>query len=178
MKTSKNKISAILITILFIISMTSAGTMIPITSAHTPQWNIPTYAYLNVAPNPVGVGQPVIVVFWLNQIAPTAAGIAGMRFQNYTVTITAPDGTNTTQGPITADPISSGYITYTPTAIGNYTFQFSFPGQIATLAGPTGLNGTSSLYVGDYYEPSISNAVTLNVQSDIDCFTSSLPASN
>jgi outer membrane protein assembly factor BamB len=165
MKTSKNKISAILITIVFIISMTSAATMIPNTSAHTPQWNIPTYAYLNVAPNPVGVGQPVIVVFWLNQIAPTAAGVAGMRFQNYTVTITAPDGTNTTQGPITADPISSGYITFTPAATGNYTFQFSFPGQIATLAGPTGLNGTSSLYVGDYYEPSISNAITLNVQS-------------
>ena len=39
------------------LSMSASMMLVPTASAHTPAWQIPTYAYINVAPNPVGVGQ-------------------------------------------------------------------------------------------------------------------------
>ena len=47
--------------------MSASVLLIPLTAAHTPSWQIPTFAYINVAPDPVGVGQEVLVVFWLDK---------------------------------------------------------------------------------------------------------------
>ena len=55
MKMQKNKIAAIAIAILFILSMIVSTTIVPNTNAHTPPWTIPTTAYITVAPNTVGI---------------------------------------------------------------------------------------------------------------------------
>jgi hypothetical protein len=70
MKTAKNKTIATAIALLLMVSMAT----LTIVNAHTPAWQIPTYAYISVAPNPVGVGQTVTVGFWLNQPPPDAGG--------------------------------------------------------------------------------------------------------
>ena len=62
-KLLRNKTLAITIAILLIASMSASMLFIPSASAHTPPWSIPTYAYINVSPNPVGVGQPVQVIY-------------------------------------------------------------------------------------------------------------------
>ncbi|MCW3984222.1 MAG: hypothetical protein NWE96_09550 [Candidatus Bathyarchaeota archaeon] len=128
----------------------------PTASAHTPGWNIPTYAYLAVSPNPYGIGsaQPLLIVFWINVAPPTAAGSTGDRWRGFTVDVTTPSGQVNHFGPITSDPTGSSFLQYTPTEIGNYTVFFSFPGQNLSRTGPTGLVGPDSIYVGDYFMPS------------------------
>ena len=46
MKILKNKIAAITIVTFFVLSMIASVAMIPNASAHTPAWQIPTFAYV------------------------------------------------------------------------------------------------------------------------------------
>jgi hypothetical membrane protein len=59
--------------------------------AHTPPRTVHTYAYIALSPNPVGVGQQVIVVMWVSPNPPTATGLAGDRWRNMTIAVTAPN---------------------------------------------------------------------------------------
>ena len=55
---------------------------------------IKTYAFIAVAPNPIGIGQTANVTFGIDKpqdVQPT--GPYGDRWTNYTVIITKPDGT-------------------------------------------------------------------------------------
>ena len=156
---------AIAIVTLFLLSiMASTKLMMPTTSAHTPAWNIPTWAYLEPSLNPLGVGQTTLLVMWLDSVSPTATGSGGALFQGYTVTVTAPDGANTTLGPFTSSQEGTYTTSFTPTQVGNYTLVFNYPGQVMTNG--TGVpNPQGVAYVGDNWEPSTSNPVTLVVQS-------------
>jgi len=144
MQIAKNKTAAIAIAIFLMLSMSASMMLIPTASAHTPAWNIPTQAFIVVAPSPIGVGQTVHVYMWLAEVYGAAGGTTAAigtngstasaallsnnyRFHNYNLTITAPDGTVTTQiFAIISDTTSSQYITYTPSQVGNYTFVFTF----------------------------------------------------
>ena len=158
MKFRKNSFIAIFIAALLLISMSTSIILIPTSYAHTPPWQVPTYMYVSVSPNPIGVGQTVNVNFWVNIPPPTQLGDLGDRWQNLTVAITAPDGTKKTLGPYPADTTGGTFTTYTPQSVGNYTFQSFFGGQ--TLTFPLGEG------VGDYYQPSQSKPFTLAVQQD------------
>ncbi len=174
---------AIFIALILTFSMTASMTLINSASAHSPPWNVPTIAFCNVGTNPDGVGQAVNIGFWLNAPPPTAGGPYGDRWQNMTVKVTLPDGTTTTLGPFTSDDTGGTHTQYTPTEVGTYTFQMSFPGQ--TLTGGPGYAGSANqarvaeglgvlagqagdisdpAFVGDYYEPSTSNVATMTVQ--------------
>ena len=98
MQNLKNISMAILIAAILTISMGASTMLIPNAGAHTPAWNIPTYAYVNATPNPAGVGQQVLIVMWINELEPSANGITGGRWQNYEVKITAPDGSRNKPG--------------------------------------------------------------------------------
>ncbi len=164
-KISKTKT---LCTIAMILMMVASALLIsmPAAYAHNPAWNIKTFAYITVAPPTVGVGQQMLVYMWLQVQPPTAEGAYGDRWQQYKVTVTKPDGTTKILGPFTSDPIGFSSTSFTPTAAGNYTFQFSFPGQ--TLAGlnrrPNSTTGQD--FIGDYFMPSQSDIATLQVQLD------------
>jgi outer membrane protein assembly factor BamB len=166
MQKPKNKIATILIAALLIFSMSASIMLIPTTDAHTPAWNIPTYAYIHVAPDPIGVGQKVNVIMWLDQVISGAAVSNGIRFHNYNLTVIQPGGSvNSTIFPVCTDTTSAQYYAYTPASTGNYTFIFSFPGQTYTWSGD---------YQNDTY--SASNATTtLTVQSDQISAISSYP---
>ncbi len=150
----KTATGVLVIFALLIICMPLA--MTPDTSAHTPGWNIPTFAYLAASPNPYGLGssQPMLLVFWINVPPPTAAGTTGDRWRGFTVDVTTPSGQVEHFGPINSDPTGSSFLQYTPHETGNYTAFFSFPGQNLSRTGPTGLTGPDSVYVGDYFMPS------------------------
>ena len=164
MKTLKNKMVAIAIVMLFMLSLTVSMTLMPTSSAHTPAWNIPTWAYITSSLNPIGIGQNTELVMWLNTIVPTATGSGGDLWMGYKVIVTAPDGTNTTLGPFTSSQEGTYYTEFTPSQVGNYTLVFSFPGQ--TLTNGTGTpNPSGAIYVGDYFEPSTSTPLTITVQS-------------
>ncbi len=112
----RNKTVASAIVIILTLSMSASIMLIPSASAHSPPWNIPTYAYIVAAPDPIGVGQTAHVYMWLDPVYGVAGGSSTSssqpgngstassallsnqyRFKNYNLTITAPDGTSTTQ---------------------------------------------------------------------------------
>ena len=165
MKYSKNKISAIMLATFLTLSAAVSMMPVPSANAHTPPWSNPTYSFMSVSPDPIGVGQTVNVNFWINLPPPTANAQYGDRWTNMTVIVTHPDGTTETLGPFTSDATGGGHTTYTPNVVGNYTFQMIFGGN--TLAGNNPFPGVPpNAFVGDYYQPSKSNVFTLTVQTE------------
>jgi outer membrane protein assembly factor BamB len=167
-KIAKNKTIAIATVILLALSMSASMMLAPTVSAHTPAWQVPTYAYINVAPNPIGVGQQVTIVFWLDKVPIGAEGAWGSRWHNMKITVTHPDGTNATVGTYNSDSNGGASTRYTPTVVGNYTFYFEFPGQVAQNENPypyVGFIGLGLDYVNDTFTAS-SAKTTLTVQQE------------
>lgn len=127
--------------------------------------DIPTYTFLTINPDPIGVGQTLSVNFWLDKVTPNAATLFGDRWTGLMLTITKPDGTMETKGPFTLDSVASGYTMYTPTVVGKYTFQISFPGQSITV----------SATVQNNYLASKSGIVELNVQQQAVTYWQDIP---
>ena len=102
------------------------------------------------------------VVVWLDKIPDGALITNNIRFHNYKVVITAPDGTTeTVNWETVTDTTSSAYTTFTPDQIGTYTFNFTFPGQKYTDY----TYNTASAFVNDTYMPSTAST-TLTVQEE------------
>jgi len=158
MKLSKKRTLNICLVLFLWICLITSMLMIPNANAHTPEWQIPTYAYISVAPNPIGVGQTASIVLWLD-ITMINAGVQNdIRFHNFELTITKPDGTNETKKwEVVSDTASSQFLQYTPTQVGNYSFVFHYPGQVYTWSGD---------YQNDTYLGSNSRTVTLKVQEE------------
>ena len=116
---------------------------------------IPTWMFLTVQPDPIGVGQTANVVYWLDKAPPTASGPRGDRWQGWKLEITSPDNKMETQNLGISDAAGSGIVKFTPTQIGTYTFKVTFPGQNIT-------QGTTT----NWYKASASAIVSLTVQEE------------
>lgn len=162
MQIAKNKTTAIAIAMLLTLSM-AASTLLPRTLAQVPVpagTKVPTYAHLNVAPNPAGVGQTVTLNMFL--LCPLLTSEDAV---NFTIVETTPSGTTTTLGPFHSDATGGTYTTFIPDKTGNYTFQFFYGGQ--TLTGiATGSSRAYTQYTGVIELPSYSDVVTLVVQQE------------
>ncbi len=142
----------------------------PLPSGVTPQITIPTLAFLSASPDPIGVGQTVLINIW------TTPGIDVERYRTgYTVTITNPAGTKSTVGPMNSfKGDGTDYFTYTVDAVGTWSFQFSYPGDYypagnySETAGAIMLSGRPtqnvSFPMSMYYEPSSTPVTTITVQ--------------
>jgi len=162
---NKQKLSAIT----FVVMMTFAAIFValPIVSAHDPPWTIPVVAYAVVRPNPIGVGQEALIMWWPNHYPITAEGAYGDRW-TWTVEVTDPSGSKQTLGPFTSDPVGGGWTTFTPSQVGTYTIVAKFPQTI--LPGdnppPGGYSRGGDAYIGDTYLATDSEPVYLTVQTD------------
>ena len=160
MKSSSKTATAI--ALLMIFSMTAALMVIPSTKAHTPSWEIQTYAYVTALPNPVGVGQYTLIYMWLNSLFDGADLANDYRFHNYQLTITKPNGdVETHTFDYISDPTSNQGFSYAPDQAGEYILNFTFPGQAYT---DYSYNPNSD-YVNDTYLGS-SAGTTLTVTED------------
>ncbi len=147
--TNKKTIAA---TIALILTLTIGLQMllIPSVNGHTPAWNIPSFAYVSVAPSPVGVGQTAQVYMWVDIPMPSAAVTNDIRRTGYQLTIVKPDGTTETRSwNIVDDTTGIQFFSYTPDQIGTYTLKFNYAGQTYTWTGT---------YQNDYFMPA--NATT------------------
>jgi outer membrane protein assembly factor BamB len=168
------------IALISILAISSLAIVLPTVSAHDPPWEIPTWAFMSVSPNPIGVNQEALIVMWLNEYPRTAWGAFGDRFNDYWIDITLPDGTSTTLGPFESDPVGAQFTTYTPTQLGTYEFVFRFDGDTMTLEYPRP-GGTSFIGSGafenDTYLPSTSDTKYLEVVEEQvqDYFETPLP---
>jgi hypothetical protein len=166
-KLSANRTTATLIAISLVLTIT-ASLALPIANAHTPGWTVPTWTYVAVTNNPIGVNQQLNIVFWSDKYPPTSVGAYGDRW-TFTVEVTKPDGSKDTLGPFTSDPIGTGNTVYTPTQIGNYTIVAKMAEH--TLTGLPYPPGTLGLYrgvdaVNDTYLASASDPLYVVVQEE------------
>ncbi len=125
MKLAINKTTTL--SLFLVLTMLSSIAFLPNANAAVNE----SFAFITVAPNPVQVGQAVTAVFFLTIPSPTAReGFdSAYNWNNFTVKITSPSGDVETFGPYTSDATGGSYLSYTPTEIGQYQFDFNFPGQ-------------------------------------------------
>jgi len=121
---TRNRI-ATAIAMFLMLTMTIAMVAFPTVQAQT----LPSFLLINVAPNPIGVGQAAEVNAFLSKPPITASlGGTGDMYTGITVEVTKPDGTKQTLGPFTSDATGGTYTTFTPNAVGNYTFKATYRG--------------------------------------------------
>jgi hypothetical protein len=156
---TKNRI-ANWIALLLMFAITASLIALPSAKAQEVTGYMKTYAYIGATPNPIGVGQEVLIhVGITQQQANVAAGWEGL-----TVTVTKPDGKTETLGPFKTDATGGTGTIYVPSMTGNYTLQTHFPEQVTT----SGIGGYFGLYIpaGTKMEASDSEVMTLTVQEE------------
>ena len=167
MQKIRNQSMAIFIVAILLLSAATLLVTLPTATAHDPGWKVPTWCFITVSPNPVGVGQNALVVLWVDKLPPTAIGYYGDRW-TLSAEVTKPDGTTESLGTHTSDPVGSTYIPYTPTETGTYKFVASF--QEHKITGepvpPKGTTVYSPETVNDTYLASTSEPYYLTVQQD------------
>ena len=122
---------------------------------------VKSYAVVDAVPNPVGVGQEVLVKTGiLMQLGSVAYGWKGL-----TVTVVYPDNTTHTLGPFTTDSTGSTYTTFIPDQVGTYKFTTNFPEQTVPA---TFLNfeGGNMIFAGTVVKAATSETVELTVQQE------------
>jgi outer membrane protein assembly factor BamB len=145
---NKNKTS---IAIALILMLTFAGSMViwlPIVNAEEFK---ESYAVIMAEPDPVGVGQTILIVFGISE--PLTSVKEG--WEGLTVSITKPDDTTETLGPFKSDPTGTTFTSYVPTQLGTYYFQTSFPGM-----------WWNTTAFNRYYKPSTSQKLSITVQEE------------
>lgn len=113
--------------------------------------DIATQSFIRVDPTPVGAGQTVTILVWVQPV-PTSVTTANGVWEEITIEITKPDGSILTIGPFTSNYLGCVCTQYVPDEVGSYEFQAIFPGQPSTT--------------GDYFVPSTSSEEELFVQED------------
>ena len=163
----EKKLSAIIAAIL-ILSIALSTFAEPKTAAQS-SGEMTTYAYLNIAPNPVGVGQTAYISMWVDVPMPLATEANDVRRHDYKLTITAPDGHVTTQTwDVVKDTTGVEFTPFTPNQVGTYDVKFEYPDQIYTWYDVSRTwNGTKFL--------ASSAEATLTVQEDPIGSTSPIP---
>jgi hypothetical protein len=100
-----------------------------------------TYAFIGGTPNPVGVGQEILLhVGITQQLSQVNQGWNGLS-----VTIKRPDGTSETISGIKTDSTGGTGVVYSPSMLGNYTFQTHFPEQNTTSTNQAGSTPVGTL---------------------------------
>jgi hypothetical protein len=156
------KKSAILIAFLLISTIATTLISAPNASAQT-SGQMTSYAYLIVEPNPVGAGQTTYIAMIIDVPLPSSSEANDIRRHDYSLTITAPDGTVQTKSwARVADTTGVQSTSFTPDQVGTYTFTFNYPDQKYTW---TTAQGGSAAYANVTFLGTSATA-TLTVQQD------------
>ena len=121
-----------------------------------------TYAFIGATPNPVGVGQDVLLHIGITQ----QLSLVQYGWEGLTVTVTKPDGTTDTLGPFRTDSTGGTGTIFKPTVAGNYTFQTHFPEQRMPTSVAGGGFNTQGVPANTTMLASDSWILTLVVQQD------------
>ena len=87
-----------------------------------------TYPLIDAIPNPVGVGEQVLLRFGISE----GLGSVNLGWTGITVTVVDPDGITTTLGPYRTDSTGSSFAIFTPNKVGTYNLTTNFPRQNVT----------------------------------------------
>jgi outer membrane protein assembly factor BamB len=144
MKEIARAVSIVLVLLMMLVTLTALPTQAQVegTEAHggapeltpwptsppsgvTPSVTVDCTAFMSISPNPVGLNQPFLVNLW--QEPPTHYN----RYRSgYVVTITKPDGTTDTVGPINSyQGDTTAWFTYVADQVGTWELKFSSDGN-------------------------------------------------
>ena len=158
----KNKIAAIAIIVILALSISASASLIPNASAHTPEWQIPTFAHIYAQTDPIGVGQKASIYLFLTPTYADTNIANNYRFHNYQLIITSPTGKVTEQKFDTCqDTTSNQGTSFVPDEVGTYNLTFIFPGQKVNDYP----HSPTSQYINDTYMAS-SATTTLTVTQE------------
>ncbi|MGD0450726.1 MAG: PQQ-binding-like beta-propeller repeat protein [Candidatus Bathyarchaeia archaeon] len=119
MKILTKKTAVILLATILMISMTTSLLPKTLGQLTNPAGTVQTsYPYVRVGPNPIGVGQTATIIMFVAQPTLTSEPVTG-----WTVVVTDPNGVKTTLGPFVSDATGGTDTLFTPSIVGNYTFQ-------------------------------------------------------
>lgn len=146
-------------TMALILLLTASATIIalPAATAQETTYDFPTYLFVSVAPNPVGVDQLVYVTSTFSRPTPTAEGFGGDWYENVTIEMVDPAGEKTEFGPYLTGMVGGVTITYVPNQVGEYTFQAFYPGEVLDLTNPTDRNPREGLEQASDRQSSVAN---------------------
>ena len=153
----------------------TAGTVTggPLPSGVTPDVIMNGGIWLSFSPNPIGVGQTLLVNLW----SIPAPG-ANRAHTGYTVTFTKPDGTKDIVGPLNSYVADgTAWFEYVPDQPGSWTVQFTYPGDyypagryVNGVLNNSAPPGTSFMDQRDYpetwYKPAQTPVQNLTVQTE------------
>jgi hypothetical protein len=123
MTNSKSKTTTIAITVFLMMAMTISLVALPNTSAQTS--SVKTYAFIGATPNPVGVGQEVLLHIGISQQTPSTY----LSWTGLSVTITGPNSYHKTISDISTDATGGTGRSVTFDTVGVYDIQTHFPQQ-------------------------------------------------
>ena len=136
----------------------------------TPDVSIATHPGLAFSPNPIGIGQSLLVNLWINP--PVSNQRVNTRMS---VTFTKPDGTTDVIDQLESYAgDTTAWFEYIPDQVGTWKVKFDFPGQYfpsgnyssGQLLGYSSYGQVFSYPKSCYYEPSSTAELTLTVQQD------------
>jgi len=138
----------------------------PLPAGVTADVTIHTVPYLSFRPNPIGVGQTLLVNLWI-----TPSLHVSKYLKDYKVTFTKPDGTTDV---ITVDSYradATAWFEYSVDQVGAWKVKFEFPGGYFPSGNYTVFPGAATVAVGwtsfpekVYYKPSSTTEQSLTVQ--------------
>jgi outer membrane protein assembly factor BamB len=149
---------ATMVTLFLMFAMAVSLVALPTATA---QGTMKTYPYVGAVPNPVGVGQEVLIHVGITH----ELDYAMYGWEDLTVTVTKLDGSTETLGPFKTDATGGTGTVYVPDEPGNYTLQSHFPEQVCE-------QGVIDIFFGAYIAPgtvmeaSDSDILTLVVQEE------------
>jgi hypothetical protein len=121
-----------------IIAVTLAVSLVALPALITVKADLTWYPYLTASPDTIGVGQRVLVVFGFTM--PTMSAVNS--FNDWTLTITDPDGNVQTLSGFNTESTGSTYHTFIPDKTGTWKLKAHYPGGWAILGRGTGYNVT------------------------------------
>jgi hypothetical protein len=136
----------------------------PLPTGVTANITVDTLIFLSFRPNPIGVGQTLLVNLWFNPPTHYNRILTGIS-----VVLTKPDGTKDTKsGIVTYGGDATAWFEYTPDQIGTWKLQCIFPGgyfPAGYVAG--GYAEPAQRWLDSaYYKPASTAEQTLTVQSE------------
>jgi outer membrane protein assembly factor BamB len=131
----KRKLKLTMITLLLTLTIAIPMASLPAASAQNTK---KTYPYIGALPNPIGVGQEVLLHIGITDVDPRGSGSG---WDGLSVTIKDPDGHTQTISDIKTDSTGGTGRVITPNIEGDWIVQSHFPEQ--TVSGTTYLAGVS-----------------------------------
>lgn len=146
-------------TFLILTFAASLAMSLPATQAQAPSQK--TYPFIDAIPNPVGVGEDVLIRFGILQ----ALGSVEQGWKGITVTVVKPDGSTQTLGPFTTDSTGGSITPFKPNAVGTYKLTTNFPEQTNPV-GFFDLERNAFIAPGTIMKASTSETIDLIVQEN------------